>query len=82
MHEYSIVQSLIDSCEDYCTKNSATKATRVIIEIGEFSGVEPHLLQVAFDAFKEQSEATKESILEIGTKKNSDEMLLLRLELQ
>lgn len=82
MHEYSIVQSLMDSCELYCTNNNATKVIKVYIQIGEFSGVEPRLLQTAFDAFKEQSEATKESILDIEHKKDSDEMLLLRLELQ
>lgn len=82
MHEYSIVQSLMDSCEMHCANNSATKVIKVYIQIGEFSGVEPRLLQTAFDAFKEQSDATKDTILDVEYKTNSDEMLLLRLELQ
>lgn len=53
MHEYSIVQALIDSCEDNAKQNDATKVTKVVVKIGVMSGVEPHLLEVAFDTFKE-----------------------------
>lgn len=52
MHEYSIVSSLIESCEDYAKKNSASKVTKVVVKIGVLSGVEPHLLTEAFEAFK------------------------------
>lgn len=55
MHEYSIVQSLLDSCEQYVEANDATKVTKVIIKIGVMSGVEPELLQTAFDTFKEKT---------------------------
>ncbi|MEA3316094.1 MAG: hydrogenase maturation nickel metallochaperone HypA [Campylobacterota bacterium] len=52
MHEYSIVQSLISSCEDNAKANDATKVTKVIVKIGVMSGVEPELLKTAFDTFK------------------------------
>jgi hydrogenase nickel incorporation protein HypA/HybF len=55
MHEYSIVQSLLDSCEDNAKVNDATKVTKVVIKIGVMSGVEPDLLQTAFDTFKEST---------------------------
>jgi len=55
MHEYSIVQSLLESCEDHARQNNSTKITKVIIKIGVLSGVEPDLLQTAFDTFKEQT---------------------------
>ncbi len=55
MHEYSIVQSLIDSCEDHAKENSATKVTKVVVKIGVMSGVEPDLLKSAFDTFKEDT---------------------------
>ena len=55
MHEYSIVQSLIDSCEENAAKNNATKVMKVVIKIGVMSGVEPELLRTAFDTFKEQT---------------------------
>jgi hydrogenase nickel incorporation protein HypA/HybF len=53
MHEYSIVQSLLDSCEENAKANDASKVTKVVVKIGVMSGVEPDLLQVAFDTFKE-----------------------------
>ena len=55
MHEYSIVQSLLDSCDENARKNNATKVTKVIVKIGVMSGVEPSLLQSAFDTFKEKT---------------------------
>lgn len=55
MHEYSIVQSLLDSCDENARQNSATKVTKVVVKIGVMSGVEPTLLQTAFDTFKEKT---------------------------
>lgn len=55
MHEYSIVQALLDSCEDYAKQNDASKVTKVIVKIGVMSGVEPDLLETAFNTFKEES---------------------------
>lgn len=55
MHEYSIVNSLIELCEAEANKHQATCVKRVEVKIGAYSGVEPHLLEVAFDTFKEAS---------------------------
>ncbi len=55
MHEYSIVQSLIASCEENARVNSATQVTKVVVKIGAMSGVEPQLLETAFDTFKEET---------------------------
>ncbi|WP_321468090.1 hydrogenase maturation nickel metallochaperone HypA [Halarcobacter sp.] len=55
MHEYSIVQSLLDSCEEHAKQNESSKVTKVIVKIGVLSGVEPDLLQTAFDTFKEKT---------------------------
>ncbi len=55
MHEYSIVQSLVESCEEHAKANNASKVTKVIVKIGVMSGVEPHLLKEAFELFKEES---------------------------
>lgn len=55
MHEYSIVQSLLDSCEEHAKQNDATSVIKVIIKIGVLSGVEADLLQTAFDTFKEKT---------------------------
>ena len=53
MHEYSIVQALLTQCEEIAEANDASKVTKVIVKIGVMSGVEPHLLEVAFNTFKE-----------------------------
>ena len=53
MHEYSIVQALLDQCESHAAKHGAKKITKVVTKIGVLSGVEPDLLQTAFNTFKE-----------------------------
>ena len=53
MHEYSIVQSLLEQCEQNAIANNATKVKKVVVKIGVMSGVEPDLLQTAFETFKE-----------------------------
>lgn len=55
MHEYSIVQSLLESCEEHAKTNDAKRITKVVVKIGVLSGVEPDLLKTAFDTFKEQT---------------------------
>ncbi len=52
MHEFSIVQSLLDLCEDNAKKNGAKKVLKVSIKVGKLSGVEPELLKTAFETFK------------------------------
>ena len=49
MHEYSIVQNLLDQCEDQAKQHGAKKVEKVVVKIGVMSGVEPDLLQTAFD---------------------------------
>lgn len=55
MHEYSIVQALIDQCEALAVSNKASAISKVVVKIGQYSGVEPHLLEVAFETFKERT---------------------------
>ena len=55
MHEYSIVQSLLNIIEEQAAKHGAKRVGKVVVKIGVMSGVEPHLLQVAFDTFTEKT---------------------------
>ena len=64
MHEMSIVQALVEQCEDLAKANEATQITKVSIKVGVMSGVEPDLLQTAFDTFKEGTICSK-AILDI-----------------
>lgn len=59
MHEYSIVQSLLESCEEHAKTNDATEVTKVVVKIGVLSGVEPDLLETAFNTFKEKTVCDK-----------------------
>ena len=53
MHEYSIVQSLIDLAQDNAIQNNAKEVVRLEVKIGVLSGVEIQLLRSAFETFKE-----------------------------
>lgn len=55
MHEYSIVQALLSQCEELAQQNDAQSVQKVVVKIGKMSGVEPHLLEVAFSTFKEKT---------------------------
>lgn len=52
MHEYSIVQALLNSCEESARENGLDLITKVVVKIGVLSGVEPDLFITAFDTFK------------------------------
>ncbi|WP_372872120.1 hydrogenase maturation nickel metallochaperone HypA [Shewanella sp.] len=52
MHEFSIVQALVETCEQHAVAAGANAITRIKIAIGALSGVEPALLATAFDTFK------------------------------
>jgi len=66
MHEFSIVQSLLGLIEEYARENKAKSVTKVVVSIGVLSGVEPHLLEMAFNTFKEGTVAEKaELVMEI-----------------
>jgi len=55
MHEYSIVHSLLEQVETLAAGHGKEKVTEVVVKIGVMSGVEPHLLETAFETFKEKS---------------------------
>jgi hydrogenase nickel insertion protein HypA len=55
MHEYSVVQALLEQIEGVAKENDATIVTKIIVKIGVMSGVEAHLLEVAFNTFKEKT---------------------------
>jgi hydrogenase nickel incorporation protein HypA/HybF len=52
MHEYSLVQSLVHRVELEARKRSALKVHGLSVRIGELSGVDPELLQTAYDTFR------------------------------
>lgn len=53
MHEYGIVQSLLQRIAAEAGSRGATRVHRVELSIGEISGVERELLGFAFEAYRE-----------------------------
>lgn len=55
MHEYSIVESLIDRARAETEARGGVRVVRLRVRIGEMSGVDPGLLATAYDTFRERS---------------------------
>jgi hydrogenase nickel incorporation protein HypA/HybF len=55
MHEYSIVQSLIDRVDAEARARGAPSVHRLSIRIGELAGVDPELLTTAYHTFRERT---------------------------
>ena len=55
MHEYSIVQSLVDRVDAEAKLRGATRVHRLSIRIGELAGVDPELLMTAYQTFRERT---------------------------
>jgi hydrogenase nickel incorporation protein HypA/HybF len=55
MHEYSIVQALIERVDAEARSRKATAVHRLSVRIGELSGVEVDLLTTAYETFRERT---------------------------
>ncbi len=55
MHEYSIVQALLERAEAEAVARGAHRVVRLHVSIGEASGVDPGLLATAYETFRERS---------------------------
>lgn len=53
MHEYSVVQSLLNDVKDLPGVSLLEQVREIELSVGEFSGVDSDLLQLAFDQVKE-----------------------------
>ncbi|PAF49823.1 hydrogenase maturation nickel metallochaperone HypA [Helicobacter sp. 12S02232-10] len=65
MHEYSVVSSLIELCEEHARKNNAFKIEKIVVGIGERSGMDKSLFLSAFETFREESSVCKDAVLDI-----------------
>lgn len=55
MHEYGIVQTLLQRVEEETASRGATTVRRIRLRLGELSGVETDLLREAYRVFRERS---------------------------
>lgn len=63
MHELSIVESLIELCEENALNNKACNVQEIYVKIGRLSGIEVDLFKRCFETFKENSNICKNAIL-------------------
>jgi len=55
VHEYSIIAALVDKVEAIARERKAVAVRRLLVRIGELSGVEPELLATAYTTFRVQT---------------------------
>lgn len=55
MHEYSIVQALVNQVEEQVQRHRARAVHAVCVQVGELSGVEVGLLKTAYDLFRQDT---------------------------
>lgn len=52
MHEYSIIMSMISLCEKH---SNGQPISKIVMNIGKMSGVDPHFLKESFSVFSEET---------------------------
>ena len=62
MHETSIVQALLEQVESQARAHGASSVQKVTLRLGELAGVEPELLETAFDVYRERTVARGASL--------------------
>jgi hydrogenase nickel incorporation protein HypA/HybF len=55
MHEYSLVQALVDQVAVTARENGAKSVSRIEVDIGDLAGVEISLLRTAYETFRERT---------------------------
>jgi hydrogenase nickel incorporation protein HypA/HybF len=55
MHEYSLVQSLLERVDAEARNQTAAAVTRLHVAIGEAAGVEVDLFEKAFEVFRDRT---------------------------
>ncbi len=52
MHEYSLVQALVQRVEEEARRRQALAVHALGVRVGELAGVDPELLQTAYETFR------------------------------
>ena len=68
MHEESLIRSLLRQVEDLARQHQATAVAEIEVEVGPLSGVEPLLLQDAFERLRDEFSwpLAELSVVEVG----------------
>lgn len=63
MHELSIVEALMELCEENAVRENASVVREIYVKIGRLSGVEEGLFKRCFEGFRENSPLCKKAQL-------------------
>jgi hydrogenase nickel incorporation protein HypA/HybF len=55
VHEYSLVQALVERVEEEARRRNALAVHALSVRVGELSGVDPELFRTAYETFREGS---------------------------
>lgn len=55
MHEYSIVESLLENVQEHVDRAHARAVRRVVVSVGERAGLDAVLFRRAFETFRERT---------------------------
>lgn len=50
MHELGVISSMVKTIEQIIKEDGYTKVEKIVLEVGELSGVVPHYMEVCFPA--------------------------------
>jgi hydrogenase nickel incorporation protein HypA/HybF len=80
MHETSLVQSILDLATGHAKQHGAVAVRGVTVSIGDRAGVEPDLLELAWNTFRERTLCDGAPL--ILRRVPGDDLVLERLELE
>jgi hydrogenase nickel incorporation protein HypA/HybF len=81
MHEYSIVQAMLDRIAEVARERRATRVRRVSVRIGDVSGLDVDLFRRAFEVYRERT-ICDEAVLAVEEVAAGDEITLMQLDLE
>ena len=81
MHEYSIVQAMFDQIDRLARTHRAQAVRRIRVQIGEFAGVDPTLLQSAYEVYRIDTLCAA-APLQIEHVPGGDDLILDQVELE
>ena len=81
MHEYSLVQTMVDRIEGLVAEHGARSVRRVRVRVGTVAGVEPSLFETAYDICRVKT-VCDDAPLQIVVVEGSDELVLDQVELE
>lgn len=65
MHELGIVMHMIDQVEKTAAENDVERVVKIVLEVGEVSGIVPELFEEAYDWAKKKTKHLQDAELDL-----------------